>query len=90
MTTDTGYLSKTMAIIIHTVLPPKLFFISNAELQSYNSSNTSFPVLTSLEEEAVPGYIQFAGHLAQGGRNSSWNQVKSTDGEFINAEMKLE
>jgi len=69
----------------HTVLPPKLFFISNEELQSYNSSSTSILVLTSLEEEAVPGYIQFTGHLAQGGRNYSWNQVKSTDGESINA-----
>ena len=69
----------------NTFLPPKLLFISNEELQQYNSSSTLIPVLTSLEEEAVPRYIQFAGHPAQGGRNSSWNQVKSTDGEFINA-----
>ena len=50
----------------HTVFPPNIFFISNEELQQYNSSSTSIPVLTSLEEEAVPGYIQFAGHLPQG------------------------
>ena len=55
----------------------------------YKSNSTSIPVLTSLEEEAVPRYIQNTGHLGQGGRNSSWNQVKSTDGEFINAEMRL-
>ena len=42
------------------------------------------------KREPPVGYIQFAGHLAQGGRNSSWNQVKSIDGEFINAHLKLD
>ena len=51
----------------HTVLPPNLFFISNEELQSYNSSSTSILVLTSLEEGAVLGYIQNTGDQAQGG-----------------------
>ena len=45
----------------------KAFLYFKRELQQYNSSSTSIPVLTSLEEEAVPGYIQFVGHLAQGG-----------------------
>ena len=90
MTTDTGYLSKTMAIIIHTCNGTTLhclqaFLYFKWELQQYNSSSTSIPTLTSLEEEAVLGYIQFTGHLAQGGRNYSWKQVKSTDGESINA-----
>ena len=57
------------------------------KIRSVHSDNGKpfSPALTSLEEEAVPGYIQFTGHLAQGGRNYSWNQVKSTDGESINA-----
>ena len=59
----------------HTVLPPKLFFISNEELQSYNSSSTSIPVLTSLEEAVVLGYIQKPGDPAQGGRESQGDKT---------------
>ena len=56
----------------------KDFLYFKWELQQYNSSSTSIPVLTSLEEEAVPGYLQFAGHLAQGGaitHGIKWNQL---------------
>jgi len=73
MTTDTGYLSKTMAIIIHTCNGTTPYFLQsfslfqNEQTIQYKSNNTSIPVLTSFEEEAVPGYIQFTGHLAQGG-----------------------
>ena len=56
----------------------KAFLYFKWELQQYNSSSTSIPVLTRLEEEAVPGYIQFAGHPAQGGtipHGIKWNQL---------------
>ena len=68
----------------HIVFPPNIFFISS---ENYNNTIAAAPQsqIYLLEEEAVPGYIQFAGHLAQGGRNYSWNQVKSTDGESINS-----
>ena len=66
-------------------LSSKASLFQNEKTIQYKSNSTSIPVLTSLEEEAVPGYIQFACHLAQGGCNYSWNQVKSTDGESINA-----
>ena len=73
----------------HTVLPP---IFSLFQMKNYRVTIAAAPpsVLTSLEEEAVPGYIQFTGHPAQGGHNSSWNQVKSTDGEFIIAHLKLD
>ena len=44
----------------------------------HNSNSSSILVLTSLEEEVVPGYIQFTGHLAQGGtitHGIKWNQL---------------
>ena len=56
----------------------KAFLYFKWELQQYNSNSTSIPVLTSLEEEVVPGYIQFAGHLAQGGaipHGIQWNHL---------------
>ena len=71
MNTDTGYLSKIMAMIIHTYNGTTPSCLQSFSLfQMNNSSSTSIPVLTSLEEADVLGYIQRRGDPTQGGRKS--------------------
>ena len=54
------------------------FFIPEWKKNTVQEQQHLNPVLTSLEEEVVPGYIQFTGHLAQGGaitHGIKWNQL---------------
>ena len=72
MTTDTCYLSKTMAIIIHThngTTPYFLQIFSLFQMNNYNNIIAGAPQsqFSLLEEEAMPGYIQKQGDPAQGG-----------------------
>ena len=77
MNTDTGYLSKKMAMIIHTYNGTTSSCLQSFSLFQMNNNKSTIaaapqylPVLTSLEEAAVLGYIQKLGDPAQGGRNS--------------------
>ena len=75
MNTDTGYLSKIMAIIIHTCNGTTASSRQSFYLFQMKNNNSTIaaapqsPILTSLEEAVVLGYIQKPGDPAQGGTN---------------------
>ena len=63
-------------------------FNKRRSVHSYNGKPFS-PALTSLEEGASSRIYTKYRPSSLGGHNSSWNQMKSVDGESINAELKL-
>ena len=65
-----------------------LYFNKWISIHSYNGKPFSL-ALTSLKEGASSRIYTKYRPSSPGGRNSSWNQMKSADGESINAELKL-